>query len=149
MGCAFVFLLLIQLNAEIVSRGVFNYSMPLSVDLIIRYYMVGLSFVALPLVEMQKKMITAGIMQALLPPRGNQAIGVIIDVVSLIIYVVLTYYTLLLAWSHYEERSFIVSSTAKLITWPSYFIIPIAFAVTAVVVLQRLVLTVRSYRNAA
>ncbi|MGB3833193.1 MAG: TRAP transporter small permease [Mesorhizobium sp.] len=149
LGCAFIFLLLTQLNVEIFSRAAFNYSIPLSVDLIIRYYMVGLSFIALPLVEMQKKMITAGILQALLPQKAIGMIGLVIDAVSLTVYIALTYYTLLFAWTHYEERSFIMSSTAKLVTWPSYFIIPIAFAVTAAIVLERLLATVRSHRSAA
>ena len=149
LGCAFIFLLLAQLNVEIFSRAAFNYSIPLSVDLIIRYYMVGLSFIALPLVEMQKKMITAGILQAVLPHKAIGAISVFIDAISLVVYIALTYYTFLFAWMHYEERSFIMSSTAKLVTWPSYFIIPIAFAVTAAVVLERLLATVRSRRVAA
>ena len=138
LGTLGVIALMLHVIADVVLRSTINYSLPATVDLVTRYYMILLALLPLGWVEWRCEMISVEVIEGVLGSRSNAALNVLVSLLSAGIYLVLTISTWGKAVEHYEIGSYIISLNTKIPVWPTHFILPFAFGLAVLVCLIRI-----------
>jgi len=140
LGALGVAAMLVHVTADVIARWYFYVALPATAEIVARYYMVLVAFLPLAWVERRHEMVKVEVASALYGPRGVRAIDFVVALVSTLIYAGLAYTTLIDALDQYEVGSFVLSLTTALPVWPSYFVLPIAFAFAGLATLARAIL---------
>ena len=138
LGTLGVITLMLHVLADVILRSTVSYSLPATVDLVTRYYMILLALLPLGWVEWRCDMISVEVIEGALSKRIDKALSVLVSLLSAGIYLVLTLSTWSKAMEHYDIGSYIISLNTKIPVWPSHFILPLAFGVALLVCLLRI-----------
>jgi len=98
------------------------------------YFMLMLTFLPLVKVQAEDKMISVDAMYLVLPHPVQRVVVIVAQILSLGTYLALAYGTLKDAISKTASRSYALSGTLAVPTWPGYYILPLCFGLTALVV---------------
>lgn len=137
LGAAGVVLMLLHISAYVTMRHFAATPLPATVEIVSYYYMVLIAFLPLAWAERRGDMITVEVFQHLMPPSFRRWNGVVVALITCGAYVALTWATWVVAMREFGSRSFVISLSVAVPTWPGYFVLPIAFALAAVVSLYR------------
>lgn len=133
-----IFLMLIHVTADVISRQIFNYPPPGTVLVVSHYYMVMIAFFPLGWAELRGDMISVEVLSWLFKGRVLKIKIILIDLLIAVIYLFLAITTWDIAMAEFKVKSYQVSLSFVVPIWPSYFILPIAFGVAGLVVVLRL-----------
>lgn len=137
LGAVAVVLMLVTIVADVVARQMAGVAVPFTVEVVSRYYMVGVGFLALAWVDRRGEMIRVELLGPIVGGRLNELFVALLCTAA---YAVLAYTTWRVALREWSIGSFVVALDTRLPVWPSYFIPPAAFALAAVLGLLRAVL---------
>lgn len=140
LGAAGVLAMLVHVTAYVVLRHLVRMPVPATVEIVSHYYMVFAAFLPIAWAERRGDMITVEIFSRVFTGRIDRINVIFVSLVTFGAYVALTYTTWQVAMREFAARSFVISLNVAIPTWPSYFILPIAFALAAVVSLYRAVM---------
>lgn len=132
-----VFAAMLLIVAEIVFR-LFGSFIPGSIEIISYYLIVGIAYLPLGKVERRREMISMDVLSVMAGHRVNTAMDWSNSLASVLVYALLTAASWQFAMSKFAIGTYVNTATFPLITWPGYFIPPVAFGLTALVVLLRL-----------
>lgn len=132
------FLSMLIIVLEIVLRRFGSY-IPGSVEIITAYMIIAISYFPLMRLERTGGMIAMDLINNLVSQAANRVLDVIVAVVSLAVYLLLAVASYHYAIEKWEIHAYVLTSTYALVTWPAYFMLPVAFALAAAIVLLRLV----------
>lgn len=135
-----VLTMIVHIVADVFMRNVMNIALPATVEVVSRYYMVMAAFLPLAWVERTGGMITVDFLTGALGVSGVRVSDVIVGLVSTVVYVFLTYSSWLVALAQFRRSSFIVSMSVSIPVWPTYFILPLSFALATIICLLRTML---------
>ena len=110
---------------------------PATVEIVSYYYMVLIAFLPLAWAERRGEMISIEIFAPLMTGRIGRINEIFVALVTAGVYAVLTYTTWLVAMREFSARSFVISLSVVIPVWPGYFVLPIGFALAALVTLYR------------
>ncbi|MFV0246008.1 MAG: TRAP transporter small permease [Qingshengfaniella sp.] len=99
------------------------------------YFMLMLTFLPLMRVQSEDRMISVDALYMTLGPAMQRVLILLGQVLSLICYGALAYATLRDALGKTASRSYALSGTLAVPTWPGYYILPVCFALTLLAVL--------------
>lgn len=139
LGGLGIVLMLVHVFADVLSRHLFNQALPATVEIVSRYHMVAAAFLPLAWVELNRSMISVEILTGAMSKRAVRVSDIAVLLLSAVIYAVLSYASLRAAIPHYERGAFIISLSTSVPVWQTYFILPVAFVLAAVVTLARAV----------
>jgi TRAP-type C4-dicarboxylate transport system permease small subunit len=131
--------------ADVVSRQL-GIIIPAVYEIVVNYLMPAITFLPLMQVEREEQMISVEIVGTLGGEQVQSVLKYFATLVSLVVYVALAYGTMLEALHQMSVRSYLVVLDIKLPIWIAHFILPLAFAAAALVVIDRLL---RGPRHAA
>jgi TRAP-type C4-dicarboxylate transport system permease small subunit len=137
IGSLGIFLMLLHVTADVASRMLFNYPPPATVLVVSHYYMVMIAFFPLGWSELRGDMISVEVLSWMFKGKLRLLKTLIIELVMLLVYSFLAVTTWNIAVSEFAVRSYKVSLSVAVPIWPSYFILPAAFLVAAIVVAIR------------
>lgn len=137
IGGVAVLTMLFHIVADVAMRNIMNIALPATVEVVSRYYMVAAAFLPLAWVERTGGMITVDFLTGALGRRALKINDIAVGVLSVAVYVFLTYSSWLVALAQFRRSSFIVSMSVSIPIWPTYFILPVSFFLAAVVCLFR------------
>jgi TRAP-type C4-dicarboxylate transport system permease small subunit len=137
LGAAGVVLMLLHITVYVVMRHVASAPPPATVEIVSYYYMVMIAFLPIAWAERRGDMITVEVFQHLMPEAVKRWVNVLVALITFAAYIALTWTTWLVAMREFASRSFVISLSVALPTWPGYFVLPIAFALAAAVALYR------------
>lgn len=137
LGAAGVVLMLLHITVYVVMRHVASAPPPATVEIVSYYYMVLIAFLPLAWAERRGDMITVEVFQHVMPQAVKRWVDILVAFVTFAAYVALTWTTWLVAMREFASRSFVISLSVALPTWPGYFVLPVAFALAAAVALYR------------
>lgn len=140
IGGVAVLTMLIHIVADVAMRNIMNIALPATVEVVSRYYMVAAAFLPLAWVERTGGMITVGFLTGALGRKGVKINDVIVGLTSMAVYAFLTYSSWLVAVAQFKRSSFIASMSVSIPVWPTYFILPVSFALATIICLLRAVL---------
>lgn len=137
LGAAGVILMLLHVTAYVVMRHFVRSPIPATIEIVSYYYMVIIAFLPIAWAERRGDMITVEVFQHLMTPAVKRWIDVLVAFVTCAAYIALTWTTWIVAMREFGSRSFVLSLSIAVPTWPGYFVLPVAFALAAIVSLYR------------
>ena len=137
IGGTVLVLMALQIAVDVALRSVLGTGVPATSELTSKYWMVLVSFLPLAMAEVERRHIEASVFMDMMP-RVVQLASVYLGVLlSLVVYVILTYLSALEALDRTERGAYVEVGTHNLIIWPSYWFLPISFALMALVLIFR------------
>lgn len=133
-----IFLMLLHVTADVILRQLFGFPPPATVLVVSHYYMVMIAFFPLGWSELRGDMISVEVLSGLFKGKILKVKTILIDLLIAAVYGFLAIHTWAIAMSELKVGSYQVSLGVVIPIWPSYFILPIAFAVACLVVLLRI-----------
>lgn len=137
LGAVGVIAMLVHITAYVIMRNVLHAPVPATVEIVSYYYMILIAFLPIAWAERRGDMISIEIFAPLLKGRIGRIDEIFVALVTSGVYAVLTYTTWLVAMREFAARSFVISLSTVIPVWPSYFVLPVAFALAALVTLYR------------
>lgn len=130
LGGAFLVLMMIQIVVDVIMRGVFNAPIEGNLEVVSVYYMVGVVFLPLAMVELRHEHISAELFVVMLPHRLRSYLYAAGCVIALVFFAVLGFQTLLDALNATEINEMLMGSIFVVI-WPSRWMLPVGFFMIA------------------
>lgn len=137
IGAIGVVAMLLHVTAYVIMRHVMSAPVPATVEIVSRYYMVLIAFLPLAWAERRGDMISIEVFAHLTPQSVKPWVAALVSLVTSGTYVLLTYTTWLVALREFKTGSFVISLSVAIPVWPGYFILPVGFALAALVCLYR------------
>ncbi|HLV84591.1 TRAP transporter small permease [Devosia alba] len=137
LGSVAVIAMLVHITAYVILRNLASAPVPATVEIVSHYYMVAIAFLPVAWAERRGDMISVEIFSRFLVGRAGRINQIFVALVTFAAYLALTYTTWLVAMREFSARSYVISLSVAIPVWPSYFILPVAFALAALVALYR------------
>jgi TRAP-type C4-dicarboxylate transport system permease small subunit len=137
LGAVGVVAMLVHITAYVIMRQFTHSPVPATVEIVSYYYMILIAFLPIAWAERRGDMISIEIFAFLMKGRVGRIDEIFVALVTGGVYAMLTYTTWLVAMREFSARSFVISLSVAIPVWPSYFVLPVAFALAAVVTLYR------------
>lgn len=139
VGSVALTLMMLQISVDVVLRLIGAGAIHSTVEIVSRYYMVAAGFFPLALAELRRSHIEATVFVDLMPMPVQKAITYVGFLISFCLYGLLTYASAAEAISRTRKGSYIEIGTSYMTIWPSYWILPIAFSMMALVLMARII----------
>lgn len=137
LGAIGVIAMLVHVTAYVILRYAIHAPVPATVEIVSYYYMVLIAFLPIAWAERRGDMISVEIFDHFFKGRLGRIVDTTVALLTSGVYIILTYTTWIAAMREFSARSFTISLNIAIPTWPSYFILPISFALAAFVTLYR------------
>lgn len=131
--------MMLQVVIDIFMRSFLGAGFPATADVVGRYYMVAISFLPLAMTEVDRRHIEATIFTDRLTGRARQAVGLLGFGIGLAVFAVMTWGSAQEALRQTARQAYVEAGTLHFPTWPSYWILPVSFALIAAVLVMRIV----------
>lgn len=139
LGTLGIAAMLIHVTLDVVLRSTMSYSIPATLEIVTRYYMVTLALLPLAWVEHQRNMIAVEAVTDVLGERFKAWTDVLVAMISLLIYFIFMMATWTKAVEQFERGAYVMSLDFPMAVWPTYFVIPVSFGLACLVCLIRLI----------
>lgn len=139
LGTLGIVAMMLHVTLDVLLRSSINVSAPATLELVTRYYMVLLALLPLGWVERQRQMISVELFTDFLSPRLQQWNLGLVTLLSIAIYTVFAIATWGKAMEQYDTGAYVMSLDTRIPVWPSYFVLPLSFALAAYVCVMRVV----------
>jgi TRAP-type C4-dicarboxylate transport system permease small subunit len=133
LGGLCLVLMMLQIVVDVALKYVFNSPIEGNLEVVSFYYMVGVVFLPLAMVELRHEHISVDLFIQMLPRRGRSYVYVFGCVVSLVFFSVLTYQTFLDA-VHATRINEIMMGSIYVTIWPSRWTLPVGFTLIALAI---------------
>lgn len=137
LGTLGILLMVVHVTLDVVLRSTLSVSIPATVELVTRYYLITLALLPLGWVEWRREMIAVEALEGVMGQRLVRISDVLVSLLSAVVYAVLAIATWGKAMEQYAIGSYVMSLNFPMPVWPTYFVLPIAFALAAVVCVVR------------
>ncbi|TKW64973.1 MAG: TRAP transporter small permease [Paracoccus denitrificans] len=139
LGSLVLIAMMMQVVVDVFMRTFLGTGFPATADLVGKYYMVAVSFLPLAVTEIERRHIEATIFTQKLTGTPRRAVFLLGFVVALIVFAVMTWGSFTEALKQTERGAYIEAGTMRFPTWPSYWILPISFALMVIVLVLRII----------
>ena len=136
LAAAATILSMVIIVGEIIFRY-FGSFIPGSVEIITNYLIVAIAFLPLARLERRGDMIAMDLFSTLAGPRFGSFMDRSSALISVVMYAILTVATSWYGYERFAEKTYVLTATYPLITWPAYFLLPLAFLGGGVMALVR------------
>ncbi len=134
VGLVAVALMMLHITIDVAGKFIFNIPVPATIALVSNYYMV---VVAIAFAETRNGHITVEVLTELFPYRVQKHLYSWSYLISATVYGLITYRSWNEAVRAQDSGTFIMEQSTKLLTWPSYYLLPIGTGLMVLVVLYR------------
>ena len=129
--------MMLHVCADIFARAVMGKSLPATIELVSRYYMVIVTFLPLAWVEKNQGMVSVEVFGDFMSPSVKRFSDMAVALLAVAIYAVLTYTTWITALNNYATGTFVVALNIAVPVWQSYLLPPLGFGLACFVTLIR------------
>jgi len=137
VGLLAVALMMIHIAIDVAGKFFLNQPIPATIALVSNYYMVIVAFLAIAFAETRNGHITVEVLTELFPMRVQRHLYSWSYLLSALIYGMLTVRTWEEAVRAHGTGTFMMEQGIKLLTWPSYYFLPIGCGLMFLVVIYR------------
>lgn len=137
-----VALMMLHIAVEVTSRYIFGFSVPGTLTFVSKYYLPAVVFLPLAIAERRGNHISVEVLTQLMPRPVQKGLEVVSWLLATAVFATLAYQTLLDALKKTRIGAFELDFGHQFITWPSYFLLPVGFAVITMVLLYKAVVTI-------
>lgn len=140
IGLVAVALMMLHITVDVAGKFLLNTPVPATIALVSNYYMVTVAFLPLAFAETRNSHITVEVLTELFPLRVQRHLYSWSYLLSALIYALIAYRSWNEAVRAQGVGTFIMEQSTKLITWPSYYLLPLGAGLMTIVVLYRFAL---------
>jgi len=137
VGLLAVAVMMLHITIDVAGKFLLNTPVPATIALVSSYYMVVVAFLPLALAETRNAHITVEVLTELFPLRAQKHLYSWSYLLSALIYGLLTWRSWGEAVRAHEAGTFLMEQSTKLLTWPSYYLLPLGCGLMTVVVIYR------------
>lgn len=137
LGAIGVVAMLVHVTAYVIMRYAVSMPVPATVEIVSYYYMILIAFLPIAWAERRGDMISVEVFAQFFTGRLGRVVDTFVALLTCGAYTILAYTTWTVAMREFAARSFTISLSVAIPTWPSYFILPVSFALAAIVTLYR------------
>jgi TRAP-type C4-dicarboxylate transport system permease small subunit len=138
LGTVAILLMVVHITLDIILRTTLSISVPATLEMVTRYYLITLALLPLAWVEWRKNMIAVEALESLMSPILIRISDVLVSVLSAAIYAVLMVATWGKAMEQFTISSYVMALNVPIPVWPTYFVLPVAFGLAAIVCIIRI-----------
>lgn len=142
LGTISILLMVVHVTLDVILRSTLSVSVPATLEMVTRYYLITLALLPLAWVEWRKDMIAVEALESLMSPMLIRISDVLVSLLSAGVYSILMIATWAKAMEQLQIGSYVMSLNFPMPVWPTYFVLPLAFGLAAIVCLIRLPLLV-------
>lgn len=128
-----VILLVAHVSLDVVMRFVFETPLNATILYVSAFYMVAISFLPLALVEQKDMHISVELLAERFPSKVQTFLAFLAALATAIVTATVAVRTGQEALTKYAGGAFSIESGGKIITWPTYFFLPVGFGMMAIV----------------
>ncbi len=140
LGMIGVLAMMVHICADIVGRTLFGVSIPATLEMVTRYYMLMLVLLPLAWVEKNRGMIAVEVFAGMFGKLGDRILDAFVSLACAGVYCVLSVSTWQKAMEQFNIGSYIIALDTQIYVWPGYFTLPFGFGMAAFVCMLRLLL---------
>lgn len=138
IGAVAVALMMVHITADVIGKFVFNRPLPGTIPIVSQFYMVFATFLPLAMVERSNSHISVEIIVMNFPKRARDFFAMLATAVGAIVFGLLTWRSLVEAGRKYEVGTFSYEDGHKILTWPTYYIVPLGTGLLTLVLFYKL-----------
>ena len=128
-----VVLLVCHVTIDVAMRFVFETPLNATILYVSAFYMVAIAFLPLAAVEEKDSHIAVELLVERFPTRVQSVIAVFASLITFIVTATVAVRTGQEAMAKYATGSYSIEAGGKIITWPTYFVLPLGFGLMALV----------------
>lgn len=139
LGSLMVIVLVLHVFTDVVMRNVFGRPLFGTIEIVSVIYMIGICFLPLALADERDAHISVEVLTERMPDAWVQKLIVVGTVLMIVVIGALFWRTLDEAIAQYQKNAvMIVAGKAPMLKWPSYFLLPIGFGLSFLVLCFKL-----------
>lgn len=134
--------MMVHISADILGSLLFRAPIAVTSAIVTQYYMIAVAFLPIFAAELRGGHIGITMLTDRLPHGVRRALEILVMALIALVYAMLA----LQAWEQAQDklavRAFVVEQTSRIVVWPSFFIVPIAFGSMALLMALKVVLSI-------
>lgn len=138
IGAVAIITLMIHVVIDVALRNTTNTPVPATYEIVTHYYMIALAFIPLAWVERGGGMVQVEVIEPFLNEHTRHWSDRLVALISTVIYGALSWVTLLTAMKNLKTGAFVMAQNIAVPTWPAYFLLPLGFALAALITFLRI-----------
>lgn len=135
IGGAAIMAMLVHIIFDVAMRHLFNAAVQGTLEIVSFYYMVGLVYLAIPLVQARGEHIYVELFTVGMAPRKQDIMDAVIRILSAIVLLFFTWVTYTEAMHQTSIKAVVEAGTDTVIVWPTRWLLPLSMLSTAVLCL--------------
>ncbi|MBB3995170.1 TRAP-type C4-dicarboxylate transport system permease small subunit [Sulfitobacter undariae] len=133
-----VVLLVCHVTIDVTMRFVFGHPLNATILYVSAFYMVGIAFLPLAAVEEKDGHIAVELLVERFPNKVQSLIAIFGTIITIVVAAAVAMRTGQEALAKYATGSYSIEAGGKVLTWPTYFVLPLGFGLMALVALWKL-----------
>jgi len=139
LGGIAVLAMMLHVVVDILSKSLFRYPIPGTLEVVANYYMVAVAFLPVAYVQLRREHLVVEVFTMGLSPRGIAFVDGIVGILGTMYLGLLTYLVFGNAVDATRIRSYVDITLFDLSTWPARWILPASFLAMAAVLISQLI----------
>lgn len=133
-----VLLMVVHVSADVTMRFVFGMPLDATILYVSAFYMVAIAFLPLGVVEQKDSHIAVELLVEHFPSRLQTVLLFIATLITVVVTAAVTVRTGQEALSKYASGAYSIEAGGKILTWPTYFYLPLGFGLMTLVAAWKL-----------
>jgi TRAP-type C4-dicarboxylate transport system permease small subunit len=130
--------MMIHVTMDVILKYTINHPIPGTLEVVSLYYMVAIVVLPIAFIELERSSIAVDLFYDMMSPRLQKFAVAFVLLLSTLVYAGLAANTFPAAVKSFRIHE-LVAGAVNLIVWPAKFLMPVAFAVAALVCLMHLI----------
>lgn len=139
LGTLGIIAMMLHVTLDVVLRSTLSISVPATIELVTRYYMITLVLLPLGWVEWKQQMITVEAFASVFGDAGVRWLDSLVALLAAGLYGIFTLATWDKAVEQFALGAYVMALDLAVPVWPTYFVLPLSFALAGLVCLIRIV----------
>lgn len=132
--------MMVHITLDVMAGLLLNSPLALTSTYVTQYYMIAVAFLPVIAAEFRGAHISADLFYQRMPPRVRHLVRILVLLIVLAVYLMLTAQAWQQAAAKFASGAFVFEHGERVVVWPSFFMLPIGFGLSALVIAGRLVL---------
>jgi len=139
----FVLAMMVQIVADVVLRSLFNWPIMGSLEIVSNYYMVGVAFLPLAMLQLQKSFVFVEVFTQNLRKSVTQALDRVSQVLGILVLGLIAISSGLYAWEKTASGEYLNIVYYDLLIWPTRWVSTIGFGLAMIASITVLIMSFR------
>lgn len=132
--------MMVHITVDVLGALLLNAPLALTSTYVTQYYMIAVAFLPVMAAEFRGAHISVDLFFKRLPPRARHVVRILVLALALAVYLMLTIQSWQQAMSKFASGAFVYEHGSRVVVWPSYFMLPVGFGLSGLIIAGRLAL---------